>query len=475
MTIFASVAVILLGSAMIACEPVRLVAPLHLEPRRPTPDEPFRELAPGLPPIVDAVDPPPHETQLPNGVRVLLFPRHGMPLVAVRLVIDRGAVDVDDAGGRAVSEMVNLFSSAGGGPDEGSRSARDAQPGASWRLESTPDNVTIVASAPSSGFDATLAIVGRVAVARLDAATYETRAAEWQRWASAKPIPADAAERAILFGASHAYGWVSPRGPVITLDVAQAIHDRLFQPAHATLIVVGDVTSGEVDASATLWLGVWPPGSPLPRVQTPPPVMNGPRVATATGALRQIHVSVFSRGPVPASEDATALQVASQVLTGSTASQLFVRLRESGDAYISTAATPVRRVATWMSFGGSFESDRALDGVRKVLESMKDLREGRVPESEIALARESLIAAWRRRMSTVSGTAGAYAESLSSGSGSVRDYPSRVARVRSSDVVRVAKEYLRPNALHVVAIEDTRYLNLESLDMGGSVELDLSK
>src|SRR5689334_12543025 len=58
-----------------------------------TPEEGFRRYPP--PPAFEMqyVPPTPRETRLSNGMRIILFERHRLPLVAMNVVIPRGSAD----------------------------------------------------------------------------------------------------------------------------------------------------------------------------------------------------------------------------------------------------------------------------------------------------------------------------------------------------------------------------------------------
>jgi hypothetical protein len=350
-------------------------------------------------------------------------------------------------------------------------------PGSRWWLGRTGDTVVALAKAPTSSLDESLAHLAQdVVFARLVPAEHARRAREWAQVAALKPFSMDMGVERVLFGRTHPYGSTGLRGFFLSVEAAQGLHDRLFQPAHATLLVVGDVAASTVEASARQWFGSWVSNSPLPRNAEAPAPDDAPplSVANARGGA-QLRVAVFARGPRPESKDTVALQVVAQLLRGDLSGRLFRSLRESGDAYSTNAGLERRRNATWLAIEGSFATARALDGVRRILEAIASLRDGHVDPDDLALARETLLAGWRVAMSTVDGAAAEYADSLTTGYDRVHGFPARVAGVDVAEVARVTKAYLSGDLIRVLLMGDVSSLNTDSLDIGPAASIDLTK
>ena len=264
---------------------------------------------------------------------------------------------------------------------------------------------------------------------------------------------------------------------MIPMEAAQAIHARLFQPAQAILVVVGDVGLERLQRSVERVFGPLAGAIALPRQAGAPPARPGPRVAVVRNrGLTQVRGAVFARGPAPPSEDTLALAIVAQLLAGGPSSTLFEQLREeAGAAYSLGAGTSAARTASWFSLAASYDADKAVAGVGAVLAAIRALRAGHVSDDQVAVARETIVAQWREQQSSVDGAVAMYASSIALGRGPdwPRDLPARVASVRREDLVRVANQYLTDPAMHVVFEGDDRWLDVDPLGMGGPVELDL--
>jgi len=468
---------LLIASVALGCAPTRLVAPLRQGPLPPAPDEPFRVQAPPLAAVVEAIDPPAHTLVLTNGLRVIFVPRHDVPLVAAELVIDRSSFDLGDAGGLDVLEMAHLFHTGGNDAARDLLTSRATTTGASWSMGESGDSLTATSEGPARSFEVVLQSVATMAVgARLARDTYDELASEWAQAARAQLLSVSLGERRVLFGRRQPYGAAGFGQQLVSLEGAQATRDRLFQPAQAILVVVGDVLREEVDERVPRIFAGWKGGDPLPRLSSQAPYENGPRVSIVSHrGLEQLQADVFARGPEASSQEEAAFELLVQVVGGGVSSKLFEELREAGDAYTPAAFVHEQRGATWMTIVAAYASERALDGVRRVLSRVGDLRAGRMTDEEIGAAREVLQARWRERLQSTAGSAHAYAEDAAYGLSRVREYPARIANVTRDDLVRVANAYLPPTALHVLFLGEDRWLDAESLGMGGATAVDLSK
>ena len=458
-----------LACAVAACAPSRLVAPLRYESGVAAPDQPFRAEPPPLSPVTDVTESV-RETTLPNGVRVVLIERHDFPLVAAELVADRGSLDLADAGGIEVQEIAYLFGRGGDEATHERLSADAAKLGIGSGTGATVDYGWAEVASGTDSLDAAFDDLASLAHARLSPEEYDRRAAEWAGRGGYAPGPVEVLEKRVLFDMKHPYGYAGPGPTPIERAEAQSLHDRIFQPAHATLVIVGDVTPAQVDASVLRSFGSWVTTLTVPKNATPPPAKGGhPLVVLPQPALVQRYGAVFARGPVPTSPDMEAFELLAKVLGGAHSSKLHSRLRqESGAAYEVRAPIVRLREATWVSLVGSYDADKAVAGVGDVLAAIDRVRKGGVSDDEISTARETLLAGWRGMMSTSAGAARLYAHAIALGVGidRVRDFPARVTKLDRQDLSRVARAYLAQEALHVAFVGNVRGLDTDPLGVG---------
>jgi len=462
--------------------PVAITAP----PEKPRPlratlhdavvpaDEPFRAHAPPAPAVVEVTDAPPTVITAKSGLRVEVFPRSSVPILHVRLVVDRGAIDLGDPGGLKTEEVDQLFRRLGDETTYEEISARLTQAGGTWNKGFTRDAFWVDVKVPRTGLGAALETLSRGFVhAWLSPAEYELRSREWKNIAVSASLGQENAERLVLFGDKHAYGYAGEGSVLMPREEAQAVHDQIFQPVHSRLVVVGDADPVEVAKAVEKELGPWgtKTAKRIAKRTLPPPDVKGPRLAVVSGAAEDFRYgAVFARGPAPEGADLDAFRVAVELVGGVVSSRLYEDLRRDGDAFTSHGETHVARTATWAEIGSSYARDRTVAGVEKTLKVIESIRAGTVSDEDVATAKEALMGALRADLATDQGAAKRYGDP-EGGYTDVRTFPGRISRVRTVDVVRVAKKYLTPDAIHVLLIGRANQLDPAPLGLGPPAQL----
>jgi zinc protease len=410
---------------------------------------------------------------------MLLFERHGFPVVNALLVIDRGPLDVGDAGGMQVGRTMYLYGRGGSEEVVDRLSEEWRQSGIRFGMGQTGAGVWVSVLGPAKEIDKCLTTLQTLSFhARLSPDEYDRRTAEWETRAKLGGMSMESAQRLVLFGKDHPLGFPGWGRDPFAFHSATSLHRRLFQPSHATIVVVGDVTPENLEPIAQAAFAPWTSGESLEKRQDPSPPVRGPRVSSFRQGFSQMHAAVFALGPPPHDEGMVAFALATEVLSGGHSSGLFEQLREEkGATYSLWAGVRAERTTSWTTLASSYDKEKAVDGVRAVLQAVKSLRDGEVKGEDVAAARERLVAAWRERMATVAGAAGEYGTAVLLGADldRARDFPSYVARVNREEVVRIANRYLDANALHVVFAGDDRLLDVHSLDMGGATKLEVGR
>jgi zinc protease len=464
------------AASSVACATPRLVPPLRYTPAAVAADDGSRaqspELAPTQEPPVEAT----RSTTLSNGLTVVLVERHGYPLVAASLLVDGRAQEPDDAGGRRLQMMGYLFER--GGDKNTFEAATRAGAASGFTVQTYAMGAR--GRGPVTALDDLLdAMASLTYRARLTRDEYEYRSTEWTEATGERGTYAVDAERKILFGESHPAGYLPRPMKAMPRGDAQVLHDRIFQPGHAALVVVGDVQPDRLDAAVARAFGEWPKKDEASVVGVTSPLEHqSPRISIySSRGLAQIHASVFARGPDPASDDAVVLPVLAAILGGANSSRLFEQLREaSGDAYAAEGDMAAGPGVTWLAIRASFDSDKAIHGVQAILAAIRRVRAGHVSPDELAVAREVVAARLLMAMSTLEGAAHVYATSmLGPAPSDPQKMPARIAAVSAEDVARVAKAYLTNDALRVYLAGEDRWLQTAALGMGDAQPIDMTR
>jgi zinc protease len=452
-----------------------LVAPLRYADAPLAPADAPRDPPPAVAAIVEVDDPPPRETTLANGLHVVFVPRHEARTVALRLVIDRGAIDLGEHGEIAGEQAAFVLARG----RMGTRAARKASAlGGTLTVERRSSASEVALKVSTSELSNALALLAELFVhTDLSADEYAALVPVWRSQTLRTRALDVIAERAMLFGVANPYGSAEWGKELLGREELLATYARLYVPAQATLVVVGNLSPETLDATVAQSFGGWEARSPLPRDATLPPPSAGPRVALVGVGMTQTFGAVCVRGPLPSSDEMDAFALAAALL-GSPSSKLFAELRErQGAAYTPGGTVYANRSASWLAVAAMYEPYKVVDGLKTVVDAMRALRSGHVTDAEIATAREILLGEWRGRMATVDGTAHAYAEAIVAGRSvsHISSYPERVKRLMKDDVARLAARYFSDSDLRVVLLGRNQGLNVGPLGLGqlGGLELGL--
>jgi len=247
-------------------------------------------------------------------------------------------------------------------------------------------------------------------------------------------------------------GWPSEI-EALRRETALAFYDRFYTPNNATVVIAGDVDPAAVKAQAEEIYGpVKRRAEPPPRVRPQEPEPPAPRRLDLTDAragqpyLRRNYLapSVVTAAP----GEAAALQVLASVLSGETGRLYRALVTEQGKAamagagydpdaldYSPFAVYAVPRAGVTMT-----DLEAAMDAV------LADIRDGTVPEEELARAKRRLLAGAVYGQDDPGTLARAFGEAAALGRpiSEVQDWPGRIAAVQAADVRTVARTYLQP-------------------------------
>jgi zinc protease len=410
---------------------------------------------------------------LPNGLAVQVVRRDGVPLASVRLVVSGGLSDdapAEPGFARLLADALKEGTAARTGAEVATATQ---EAGGDLVTGALPDSLTLAVSGLAGKMPLLLDLVADVArnasfpaegVARVKALAHE-------RLATDESDPFFVAARAFaksLYG-GHPYGVISPTAASIDAVSPERLSTesrRRLRPERSLLLVVGAVDPAAVTAEAARLFGSWkgsgdaPPPAPEAR---PPAAPRKIEILDRPASVQSVLV-VGSLGPLRASADASALELAMTIYGGTFSSRLVQNLREEkGYTYSPGAAVrwlaargpvrsraAVRNEVTGASLGEIFHemtrmattepTDEEMDRSRRVFVGLKaiSLQTGPgladelsrlwvlgLPPSEIGLTTEAL------------------------------------AKVSKADVKRVSKRYLAAESARVVAVGDAKVIREE--------------
>jgi zinc protease len=294
-----------------------------------------------------------------------------------------------------------------------------------------------------------------------------TAVAQWK--IKSKGLPSNA-----LYGPKHPYGY-SETGTeasvkAITAADMQALWKQNFVPNNAALIVAGDISMAELRALAEKSLGAWQRGTPA-QPQLSAPDTTTARVIIVNKPGPQTQVRVAAVGAPRSSPDFRPLQLMNMTLGGSFASRINMNLREkNGYTYGASSQFTFRKAAGPFQVGSGIRTEVTGAGVAEVFNELKGIVERPISDEELSRAKDglsnSLPGAFETNGNAVGNFSNVFTYSLP------LDYYSRyaeqVAAVTPAQTADVARRYIVPDKMIVVAVGDLEQIEpeLQKLNLG---------
>ena len=430
------------------------------------------------------------EAELPNGLKVVLAERNTIPAVEMTLLFDAGfASDQGGKPGTAALAMSML--------DEGTTkwssleiNERLANLGASIGAGSNLDASFVSLSALASNLEESLDIYADVVLdPSFPEADFERlKAQQLAAIQREKTSPIQMALRvlpALYYGEGHAYSLpftgsgTEEAVASLTREELIAFHDTWFRPNNATLIVVGDITIGELMPHLESRFGDWYPDDI--------PNKNVARVAEGTSSRvylmdrPQAQQSIILAGhlaPPRNTPNNIAIETMNTVLGGAFISRINMNLREDkGWSYGASSLLLSARGQRPFLVYAPVQTDKTKESVMEIVNELRGYIENNPPtEEEVQRAQESQTLTLPGQWETNGAVEGSILDMVQY---DLPDnyYDTYARQVRALDVDQVsgaAKAVLRPDHLIWVIVGDVSIIEagIRELSLGEIHRLD---
>jgi predicted Zn-dependent peptidase len=244
----------------------------------------------------------------------------------------------------------------------------------------------------------------------------------------------------------------------ITPEMLQKWHQDRYTPQNTVLGITGDVKATEIVPKLERMLASWKktdlkevlPPNPKPVAAKKVLLVDRPGSVQTTVVLGNI--AIDRRDP-----DYIALNVTNQILGGGPAARLFLNLREEkGYTYgVYSSFTALKYPGPWRA-GGDVRTEVTAGAMMEFFKEFQRIRDEKVPASELDEAKRAIVAGFALSLERPSELLG-YAI-LRKIYGFPPDYwdnyPAQVMAVTADDIQRVARKYINPDNLQVVAVGD---------------------
>jgi predicted Zn-dependent peptidase len=454
-----------------------------LVPARPAEPAPAADADRQLPvpgPAPELKVPPQRHFQLTNGLKVRLVEYRRLPIVALHLVVDAGAVH-DPAGREGLASFTASMLTEGTKARSATKISDDLGfLGASLGAGAGFDSASLSGSSLTRNLDGLLDIFADVLVnptfPQADFARVQDQRLVSLVQQRDQPGALAAKAFARLYWGDHPYGhWILGNEASLHATTRRDLaryHATRWKPRGSELVVVGDISEDELKPKLERALARWqgavpPPARPaVPKAATLRTVLIQKR-----GASPQAFVMMGMPGFQRSSPDFVPAEVAFQVLGGGTASRLFRNLREKeGYTYGMYARAEARKLGGTSFVVGSVKSDVTGKAVQAILGELAQLRDTPVPDAELAVARNGLLLSLPGDFATAAGIAGKVAEEVVHGlpDDYWDEYAKQIQKVSASDLQDVARRYLDASKLTTVMVCDPAQVKpqLEALTLG---------
>jgi len=442
--------------------------------------------------ILKVTLPRPVETVLPNGIHLMILEDHRFPLVTVQF-------DIDGAG--PLYEPANLPGLAGVTArllDQGTKTRTSKQIaeqidslGASLSASAGfgSGSTGLYASGLSDTFEQWFALATDVLLHPSfpadELAQYTSRAKPGLLQQRSQPnFLANQTMSRALYGSYPAAVVTSTPESLDAMTPAMLAnwHDAHYAPQNTTLAISGDVHADVLIPKLRKWLAEWkrtkvsvkfPPG-PGPATQAKVFLVDRPDSVQTTLLMGNLAIARTS-------PDYPALVVMNEVLGAGSASRLFLNLREEkGYTYGVYSNLIARKYAGPWTAGGDLRTEVTEGAMTEFLRELNRIRDEKVPEAELDAAKRSVVARFALTLESPQQLIG-YAitrKAYNFPADYWDKYPAQLAAITADDVQRVAKKYINPATMQLVAVGDAgkiksvleKYGPVEMVDASGKPE-----
>ena len=443
-------------------------------------DEPWRKETPRAGALRALQVPTPESVQLPNGLTLILSTRKGLPVVAANLVVRTGS-DANPANAPGLASFTAAMLDEGTATRNALQIADQvAQIGATLTTSSTMDASTVSTRALAKNFGAALDLVADVALHpafpadEIDRQRTNRLGQLVQQRENANALAAKLVAT-VLYGDAHPYGYTelgteaSVKG--MTREAMMAFWKQNFVPNNAALVVAGNITMAELRARADTSFGRWERGTPVrPALSTPTTAPARVVIVDRPGAP-QTQVRVVSIGAARSSPDFRPLQVMNTALGGLFSSRINMNLREAhGYTYGASSGFTFRKAPGPFQVAGGIRTDVTAPAVTEIFKEIRGMIDAPMGVDELMRAKDALANSLPGAFETSPDAAASFSNVYIYDLG--LDYYSRYAEsvnaITSEQAQGVAKKYLVPDQLIVIAVGDRAKIEpeLRKLNLG---------
>jgi zinc protease len=260
----------------------------------------------------------------------------------------------------------------------------------------------------------------------------------------------------------------------ITSEHLAAWHRERYAPQNSIIGIAGDVDARTLIPKLEKWLSAWKrtelkeelPPNPAPPAERRIYIVDRP--GSVQSDIVMGNISIDRRDP-----DYYAVYVANQIFGASASSRLFLNLRENkGYTYgVYSSVNPLKYPVPWQ-FGGQVRNEVTEGAMEEFVKEANRLRDETVPTEELAEKQRSIVAGFA--LSLEQPTTQLSFAVIRKIYGFPADYwdkyPSNIMAVTPEQIQTVARKYINPANIQLVAVGDAKTIK-PVLEKYGPVEI----
>jgi zinc protease len=441
--------------------------------------------------------PRPVETTLPNGIHLMILEDHRFPLVTVLFDISGAGPIYEPAGQPGLAGATARLLSEGTKTRTSKQIAEQIDSlGASLSASAGfgSGSTIVSASGLSDTFDDWFGLTADVLLHPSfpadELSQYQSRAKSALLQQRSQPgFLANQTMSRALFGTYPAAVVSATPESLDSLTPAMLAewHDKHYAPQNTILAISGDVHAEALIPKLRERLAEWqrsklsadfPPGPPPAKKEK---IFLIDRPGSVQTTLLMGNLAIDRTNP-----DYPALVVLNEVLGAGSASRLFLNLREEkGYTYGVYSNLIARRYAGPWTAGGDLRTEVTDGAMTEFLRELNRIRDEKVPDGELDAARRSVVARFALSLESSQQLIG-YAitrKAYNFPADYWDKYPAQITAIKAENVQRVARKYIDPATMQVVAVGDAgkiktvleKYGPVEIVDTSGKMSPDSSK
>ncbi|HYL75348.1 MAG TPA: insulinase family protein [Bryobacteraceae bacterium] len=439
------------------------------------------------PPLPAPKIPTPVELTLSNGLRVFLLEDHELPLVSGGALVRTGNL-FDPANKHGLAQLTGeVLRSGGTKAKSGDQIDEDLENvAASVESQIGETSGTLTFSCLKENTDQVLRVFKDFLVSaefrqdKVDLSKTQLRSGISRRNDDANGID-DREFASILYGRNTPYGWEIEYADVDNIQRQDLIdfYHRYYFPANIMLEIYGDFSAADMKGKLEQLFGDWKYTQPavpaFPRVEA----KAAPGIFLASKSdVTQTFFNVGHLGGILRDKDYPALEVAAQILGGGFSSRLFRSVRTAhGWAYNIGADWGANYEHPGLfRISGSTQSAHTVDTLKAVREELDKMRAAEVTDQELQTAKDTVLNGFVFHFDRPSKTLNRllqyeyhhYPRDF------IFQYQKAIAAVTKADVLRVSKEYFRPQDLTYVAVGNPQEFGTPLTALGKVEPIDLT-